>query len=199
MESGSPHTPFPAACNGNGARCDGAGSVLIHLVFRSRNNRSARPALVARLLSGVIFVFFGLGKFTAHAAEAASFPRYGLPAPSAFVYAVGALEIVGGLLLVAGFVMCPVALAPALLVAMLALVWAEAGERSLDSRVATRLKPGYEVLTRPLATVGRVTPSRARREDPHGRARGDAGSASGARPKATAASCSAHRGARSCA
>jgi putative oxidoreductase len=82
----------------------------MRLVYRSGNDRWARPALVARLLTGVIFVVFGLGKFTAHATEAASFHRYGLPSPSAFVYAVGVLEIVGGLLLIAGFAVRPVAL-----------------------------------------------------------------------------------------
>ena len=137
--------------------------MLMHLVFRSSEARWARPALVARLLSGAIFVVFGLGKFTAHATETASFHRYGLPSPSAFAYTIGALEIVGGLLLIAGFAVRPVALslagdmvgaittagridggainlalAPALLVVMLALVWAGGGERSLDSRLAER-------------------------------------------------------------
>ena len=138
-------------------------SMLMQLVFSSGEARWARPALVARLVGGVIFVVFGLGKFTAHATETASFHRYGLPLPSTFVYAIGVLEILGGLLLIAGFVVRPVALAlvgdmvgaittagridggainlalaPALLVVMLALVWAGGGEHSLDSRLAER-------------------------------------------------------------
>ena len=137
--------------------------MLMQLVFRSTEARWARPALAARLVSGAIFVVFGIGKFTAHATETASFHRYGLPLASTFVYAIGVLEIVGGLLLIAGLTVRPVALglagdmvgaivtagrvdggainlalAPALFVVMLALVWTGAGERSLDARIAGR-------------------------------------------------------------
>lgn len=140
-------------------------SQLLELVVGSRGRRSARLALVARLLSGTIFILFGLGKFVSHATEAASFHRYGLPSPSAFAYAVGILEVVGGLLLVAGLVVRPTALAlagnmvgaivtagridggainlglaPALLVVMIALIWAGAGEHSLDNRLAVALR-----------------------------------------------------------
>ena len=126
--------------------------------------RSARPAAVARLLSGAIFVDFGLGKFYSHAHETASFHRYGLPSPSALAYVIGVLEVVGGLLLLLGLAVRPVALAlagdmvgavstagridggpihlglaPLLLVVMLALVWTGAGERSLDARLAAGL------------------------------------------------------------
>jgi putative oxidoreductase len=87
--------------------------------------------------------------------------------PSAFAYVIGALEVVGGLLLVAGFAVRPTALAfagdmvgaiatagridggpihlglaPALLVVMVPLVWAGGGERSVDMRLAARLEPG---------------------------------------------------------
>ena len=139
-------------------------SQQLELVFRSRGGRFARPALVVRLLSGSIFILFGLGKFVSHATETASFDRYGLPAPSAFAYAVGTLEVLGGLLLILGLLVRPTALvlagnmvgaiatagridggainlglAPALLVVMVVLVWAGAGERSLDARLATLL------------------------------------------------------------
>jgi putative oxidoreductase len=102
-----------------------------------------------RWLSGAIFVIFGIGKFSSHGHEVASFQTYGLPSPDAFVYLVGTLEIVGGALLIAGLLVRPVAmvlagnmvgaiavsgvgqgeawpsltLAPALLVAMLFLLW----------------------------------------------------------------------------
>jgi len=127
--------------------------------------RSARPALCTRLVTGAVFVLFGLGKFTSHAHEAESFQRYGLPAPGSFAYAIGVLEVVGGLLLVTGLLVRPIALAlagdmigaiatagridggpvhlglaPALLVVMLGLVWTGAGERSLDARLADGLR-----------------------------------------------------------
>ena len=71
----------------------------------------AIAALVARVVGGGVFVAFGVGKFTQHASEVASFEAYGLPAPDAFVYAIGVVEIVGGLLLVLGFLTRPAALA----------------------------------------------------------------------------------------
>ena len=103
-----------------------------------------------RWLSGAIFVVFGIGKFSQHGHEVDSFESYGLPAPDAFVYLVGTLEVVGGLLLIAGLLTRLVALllagnmvgaivvsgigegevvpsltlAPLLLAAMLFLVWA---------------------------------------------------------------------------
>ena len=136
-------------------------SQLLELVVRSRGGRSGRLALVARLPSGATFIVFGLGKFVAHATETASFQRYGLPSPSAFVYAVGILEVVGGMLLILGLLVRPttlvlagnmvgaivtagridggainLGLAPALLVAMIALAWVGAGEPSIDIRLA---------------------------------------------------------------
>ena len=57
---------------------------------------------LARIAAGVVFVVFGIGKFSQHASEVASFDKYGLPSPDAFVYVIGVVEIVGGLLLVLG-------------------------------------------------------------------------------------------------
>ena len=57
---------------------------------------------LARVAAGVVFVVFGIGKFSQHASEVASFESYGLPSPDAFVYVIGVVEIVGGLLLVLG-------------------------------------------------------------------------------------------------
>lgn len=49
-----------------------------------------------------MFLIFGVSKFVNHAAELASFRHYPLPAPGTLVYAVGVIEICGGLLLVVG-------------------------------------------------------------------------------------------------
>jgi uncharacterized membrane protein YphA (DoxX/SURF4 family) len=56
----------------------------------------------ARIASGLTFVGFGAAKFVNHGAEVDSFETYGLPAPEAFVYAIGAIEVVGGALLLSG-------------------------------------------------------------------------------------------------
>jgi putative oxidoreductase len=107
-----------------------------------------KPELLVRLAAGLVFVVFGAGKFVNHASEVASFDTYGLPAPDAFVYAIGVLEVVGGLMLIAGVAVALAALglagdmvgaivvsglkegeiisltlAPALLAAMLFLLW----------------------------------------------------------------------------
>jgi len=115
-----------------------------------------RVLLILRLLSGGIFVVFGIGKFVNHGSELASFKGYGLPAPEAFVIVIGLIELVGGLLLMTGVLTRPAALvlagdmlgaivvsgiakgelisltlAPAELVAMLALLWSGPGAASL--------------------------------------------------------------------
>jgi putative oxidoreductase len=63
---------------------------------------AATAALLVRLCGGAVFVVFGVGKFTNHASEVASFHGYHLPSPDAFVYAIGAVELLGGALLIAG-------------------------------------------------------------------------------------------------
>lgn len=107
-----------------------------------------RALLILRLLSGGVFVAFGLGKFVNHASELASFKAYGLPAPEAFVVVIGLIELAGGVLVAAGVLTRPAALvlagdmigaivvsgiakgelisltlAPAELVVMLVLLW----------------------------------------------------------------------------
>ena len=72
--------------------------------------RRDRVLLVLRLLSGGVFVVFGIGKFVNHWSELASFKAYGLPAPEAFVVVIGVIELVGGLLLIAGLLTRPAAL-----------------------------------------------------------------------------------------
>jgi putative oxidoreductase len=63
-----------------------------------------------RLLTGAVYAFAGTPKFFAHGWEAGHFRTYGLPAPDAFVYLIGAIEILGGLALIAGIAVRPVAL-----------------------------------------------------------------------------------------
>jgi putative oxidoreductase len=60
------------------------------------------PRLIVRLAAGAIFIGFGAAKFLNHSAEVDSFDTYGLPSPDAFVYLVGAIEVIGGALLVLG-------------------------------------------------------------------------------------------------
>lgn len=124
----------------------------------------AGPAAFLRVASGLIFVGFGQSKFTHHAKETRSFAKYGLPAPEVFSYAIGGLELVLGLVLLAGLMTRLAApmlagdmigaiatagrveggainlgLAPGLLVVMLFLIWAGAGRWSLDERLRTIL------------------------------------------------------------
>jgi putative oxidoreductase len=136
-------------------------------VFGNRvAGRSAVVVAVARVAAAVVFVVFGIGKFSAHAAEVASFEDYGLPSPDAFVYGVGVLELAGGLLLLVGLLTRPAALAlagdmigaivvsgigeselvsltlaPAELVVMLALLWTGPGAAAIDPRLAERWRP----------------------------------------------------------
>lgn len=129
--------------------------------------RPALTPLVVRVAAGLVFVAFSTGKYRRHDAEVAAFERYGIPVPDVTTYLVGTLEFACGALLVAGLLTRPAALAlaanmvgaiatagrldpsavhtvlaPALLIAMLYLVWAGGGRGSLDSRIARRLAAG---------------------------------------------------------
>ena len=129
-------------------------------LLATRDLPDARWGLTVRWFAGVVFVVFGIGKFTKHASEVASFAQYGLPSPDAFVYGIGLLEVICGLLLIVGLatrlaalvmagnmvaaialsgigegeVFPSLTLAPMLLVGMAMLVWGGPGPRSLDSR-----------------------------------------------------------------
>ena len=130
--------------------------------MRSRVATRVALTLGTRLAPGVVFVIFGADEFVNHARNVRSFTRYGLPAPSGFSYGIGTLEILGGLALLAGIALLPVAialagdmvgaivvsgialgelvsltLAPAMLVAMLVLI-----ARELRRRAAGRAGDG---------------------------------------------------------
>jgi putative oxidoreductase len=104
-------------------------------------------------------VTFSLGKFTDHARESADFDHYGIPAPQVATYLVGTLELACGLLLVIGLLTRPAALllalnlvgaiatagrvdggsfylgvGPAMLAAMLFLLWSGPGHFAPDPR-----------------------------------------------------------------
>jgi putative oxidoreductase len=134
-------------------------------ILRSRFDHGV-PAYVVgllRIVAGAFFVSVSTGKFADHAQEAMDFDRYGVPVPDVAVYAVGVIELVGGLLLVVGLLTRPAAgllaltmigaistagrvdggsfhlgVAPTVLVVMLVLLWTGAGRPSLDHR----LRPG---------------------------------------------------------
>jgi putative oxidoreductase len=130
--------------------------------------RRAGWALTAlRWASGAVFLAFGAGKFVNHTSEASSFHTYGLPWPDAFTDAIGGLELIGGVLLVVGLATRAVAvllagdmlgaiivsgilrdetvsltLAPALLLAMIALLALGPGRLSLDAERSARRPRG---------------------------------------------------------
>jgi putative oxidoreductase len=116
-----------------------------------------------RIVTGVLFITFSLGKFVDHAQESADFDRYGIPVPEATTYLVGTLELVAGALLVLGLLTRPAAallaanlvgaiatagrvdggsfhlgVAPTMLVAMLFLTWAGGGYLAADRRLLAR-------------------------------------------------------------
>ena len=133
--------------------------------FGTRTHGAAAWATtVVRVTTGVLFVTFSLGKFVDHAAESADFEHYGIPAPDVATYLVGTLELLGGFLLVVGLLTRPAAallaanlvgavatagrvdggtfhlgVGPAMLVAMLFLVWAGSGRLALDRSRVVRL------------------------------------------------------------
>lgn len=134
-------------------------------VFAPRTHGAAAWATtVVRIVTGVLFVTFSLGKFVDHAQETADFRHYGIPGPEVATYLVGTLELLGGLLLIVGLVTRPAAfllacnlvgaiatagrvdggsfhlgVAPTMLVAMLFLVWAGSGNLALDRMLQPRV------------------------------------------------------------
>lgn len=78
-------------------------SGMVDQVLRTGlHQRMPRPAAVVRVVAGVLFVVFGVPKFTDHARWVADFGTYGLPESSLLVYGTGLVEVLGGLALVVG-------------------------------------------------------------------------------------------------
>lgn len=123
---------------------------------------------VVRAAAGVVFVSFGVGKFTDHAGEVASFRHYGVPVSGLAVWAVGVVELVGGILLISGLFTRPAAallaanlvgavvtagrvdggllnlgLAPTLLVGMMVLLVTGPGPFSVHTAVGTGRRRGW--------------------------------------------------------
>jgi len=65
--------------------------------------------LMGRLLIGLPFILFGLGKATTYDATVAMIEAAGLPLPPVACIGAVTLEIVGGVLLVAGYKVRPIA------------------------------------------------------------------------------------------
>ena len=101
------HTVYAVA---TGHRVRAAQLTQRSLMPSSRERPPGSGPACLRLLAGGVFVVFGIGKFVNHASELASFKTYGLPAPDAFVIVIGLVEVVGGLLLIAGVLTRPAAL-----------------------------------------------------------------------------------------
>jgi putative oxidoreductase len=135
---------------------------FVDLLTKSRFHGAGAYATTAvRVVAGAIFVSVSTGKFVDHMQEAMDFKSYGVPIPDTAVYVVGVLELVCGLLLVVGFFTRIGALllaanmvgaistagvmeggsfhlgvAPALLIAMVFLLWAGPGAFALDNKLA---------------------------------------------------------------
>jgi uncharacterized membrane protein YphA (DoxX/SURF4 family) len=111
-----------------------------------------------------VFLIIGVSKFVNHATELASFRHYPVPAPGTRVYAIGVIEICGGLLLAVGLVtrltalalaagmlgaivvpglarweLVSLTLAPMLLAAMIILIRFGAGDWSLGRHLAANM------------------------------------------------------------
>lgn len=141
-------------------------SGVVSTLLRTRpTGRAALVPVVLRVIAGAVFVAFSIGKFTRTATYVQNFESYGLPGSPVLVILVGLLELVGGLLLLAGALTRLAALglaldmvgavftaglsvggplhlglAPALAVGCLVLVWAGAGPWSVDERIAARVR-----------------------------------------------------------
>ncbi len=137
-----------------------------------RANRATTRLAVAL---GLIFVVAGLAKFVLHGWELAAFRRFEMPAPEVTVLVIGALEVLGGVLLTARRAVAPVALLEAaIMVGAIAVSGIGAGDVIPSLTLAPALLVALLVL---LARVGRV--GRDARSVGRGGARGAAQGAAG--------------------
>ncbi|HEY7104968.1 MAG TPA: DoxX family protein [Acidimicrobiia bacterium] len=127
---------------------------------RGRSGPFAYLATIVRAVTGVLFVTISTGKFVDHMHEVSDFKGYGIPIADIAVYVVGVVELLCGLLLLVGLFTRLAALllacnmvgaiataglqeggsfnlgvAPAMLVAMLFLLWAGCGALAVDNRL----------------------------------------------------------------
>jgi putative oxidoreductase len=65
-------------------------------------DRPSIPVALMRVVVGAVFIAAAYVKLADHAQSAADFARWGLPSPSTFSYAISAVEIVFGLVLIFG-------------------------------------------------------------------------------------------------
>jgi uncharacterized membrane protein YphA (DoxX/SURF4 family) len=65
-------------------------------------DRPSIPLALMRVIVGVAFIAAGIEKLTNHLQTTEDFDRWGLPSPSTFSYAISAVEIVFGLILIFG-------------------------------------------------------------------------------------------------
>jgi len=109
-------------------------------VLRTRVHlRVPLPAAIVRIVAGVLFVVFALPKFTDHARWVADLGTYGLPASSLLVYAIGAAEMLGGLALVVGVLVRPVAAALTLVMVGAVIAGGAVGGNPLSFTLAPAL------------------------------------------------------------
>jgi putative oxidoreductase len=142
----------------------GERAIDVLLAERVRGTAALLTAAL-RIGCGAVFLAFGIYKFTDHGDEVAALDSYGLPSPDQFTYGIGVLEVGGGLLLGLGLLTrlaalvlagdmvgavatagvveggpIHLALAPALLVSMIFLLWAGPGALALDGRLRCTLR-----------------------------------------------------------
>jgi len=137
---------------------------FLHRLQKNRLSGAAAwvPTVVC-IVAGLFFVSVSLGKFFDYSKEVDDFRTYEVPWPEVAVPAVGVVELVGGVLLVVGFLVRPVAFVlalnmvgalvtagrveggsfhlvygPALLVLMIVLCWTGPGRWSIDERMSAR-------------------------------------------------------------
>jgi len=160
-------TPTPANHDGSRPRLPEAGAgqkvtgqrrpLLTAAIGRvSAGGRSLWPVGV-RCAAAIVFLIFGAGKFVNHANELASFRHYPLPAPGTLVYAVGVIEISGGLLLAIGLLTRLTALALAADILGAVVVSGLARWELVSLTLAPMLLAAMIILTRFGPVTGRST------------------------------------------
>ena len=125
--------------------------------------RTELMAVILRVAAGLFIALAGVGKFADHAKEVHDFRGFGVPLAEIAVPLAGAIELVGGVLVIIGFLTRPAALAiainllgalftagineggtfhlvvgPTLMVIMACFVWSGGGTPSIDAQLVRR-------------------------------------------------------------